>query len=270
MRFLRTAIAFVRKDFQDDSSYRFSFLFGLGHTLLTLLFLVFVSDFFGGHVDDQLDGYGHSYFAFAVLGVGMHSFLQATILRLSGQIRAAQVLGTLEALLATRTGLPTIVACLPTWSLLQTSVRVFGYLALGVLVFGMRLEVGAWSAALALFVLSMVAFGCLGLMTAAMTIAFKRAESVGTLIAALSFFLGGIYYPVSSLPDWLRGVARVLPITPALDGLRTVLLAGGGWSDVASDLLVLLVFVGLTVPVALATFRWAIRRAMRDGTLTQY
>lgn len=267
---LRIALAFVRKDFLEDASYRFGFVLATGHTLLTLLFLLFVSRFLGGSVGDRLDGYGQSWFAFAVIGVSLHSYLQAAIQRLSGQIRSAQVLGTLEALLATRTSLPTLIACLPAYALLQTSLRVFAYLVLGVLLFDMQLEVGAWSAALVVLALTLVAFGCLGLLTAGMTIAFKRTEAVGTLISGLSFFLGGIYYPLSALPEWLRAPAHVLPITPALQALRRLLLAGGSWAEVLPFLGMLGAFALVMVPASLRFFRWAIRRAMRDGTLTQY
>jgi ABC-2 type transport system permease protein len=270
MSFLWTALAFVKKDLQEDASYRFGFALALGHTLLTLLFLLFVSRFLGASVGDRLDGHGGNWFSFAVVGVSLHSFLQAAIQRLASQIRAAQVLGTLEALLTTRTNLPTLVACLPAYPLLQTSLRVFGYLALGVWIFGMPLQVGDWTAALAVFALTLFAFGCLGLFTAGMTIAFKRAEPVGTLIAGLSFFLGGIYYPLSALPEWLRGPAHLLPITPALEALRRILLSEGRWADVLPELGMLLAFLAVMVPASLAFFRWAIRRAMRDGTLTQY
>ena len=43
--------------------------------------------------------------------------------------------------------------------------------------------------------------------------------------------LGGVFWSVNSLPDPLQAVARVLPMTHAIDGLRAVLLRGAGLSD---------------------------------------
>jgi ABC-2 type transport system permease protein len=69
--------------------------------------------------------------------------------------------------------------------------------------------------------------------------------------------LGGIFWPVTSLPDTLEPVARVLPITYAVEGLREVLIKG---SDLSSptlqlDLAVLAAVVVLLVVVATATIR---------------
>jgi ABC-2 type transport system permease protein len=65
--------------------------------------------------------------------------------------------------------------------------------------------------------------------------------------------LGGIFWPVEQLPDILQPVARVLPVTYAVDGLREVMLRG---ADLASGSvqLDLLVLAGVAVFfVALAT-----------------
>jgi len=44
--------------------------------------------------------------------------------------------------------------------------------------------------------------------------------------------LGGVFWPVERLPDVLQAVARVLPVTYAVDALREVMLKG---ADLASD-----------------------------------
>ena len=38
--------------------------------------------------------------------------------------------------------------------------------------------------------------------------------------------LGGFFWPIDQLPDLLQPVARVLPVTYAIDGLRQVMIAG--------------------------------------------
>jgi ABC-2 type transport system permease protein len=48
--------------------------------------------------------------------------------------------------------------------------------------------------------------------------------------------LGGVFWSVNSLPDPLQAVARVLPMTQAIDGLRAVLLRGAGLSDAGLQL----------------------------------
>lgn len=43
--------------------------------------------------------------------------------------------------------------------------------------------------------------------------------------------LGGVFWSVNNLPDPLQVIARLLPMTHAIDGLRAVLLQGAGLSD---------------------------------------
>jgi ABC-2 type transport system permease protein len=69
--------------------------------------------------------------------------------------------------------------------------------------------------------------------------------------------LSGIFWPVSSLPEALEPVARVLPMTYAVDGLRLILIKGAdlGSAALQFDLAVLAAVVVLLVLVATATIR---------------
>jgi ABC-2 type transport system permease protein len=271
MNLLRTAGAFLRKDLLEAASYRWNVLLGLGGILFMLLFLAFVSDFVGPLVQDRLGVYGGSYFAFVVLGLGILSFQDAALRQLARKIREAQVLGTLEALLATRTGMPAIIVSLPLFVFLQTSLRVVGYLALGALFFDLSLRWAGWPAALVVLAGTVAAFGSLGLVVAALTTAFKRTEPLVNLIGGLSIFLGGIYYPVELLPGWLQAAAHFFPVTAAVRAARSALLVEGSRTiDVLRALVPLFLFIAVALPLGIALFRWAIRRSMRDGTLTQY
>lgn len=69
--------------------------------------------------------------------------------------------------------------------------------------------------------------------------------------------LSGIFWPVDSLPGVLQPIARVLPLTYAVDGLREVMIKGRdlGSANVQVDLVVLLVIVLLFVVLAARTIR---------------
>ena len=69
--------------------------------------------------------------------------------------------------------------------------------------------------------------------------------------------LGGFFWPIEQLPDLLQPVARVLPVTYAIDGLRQVMIAG---ADLASgqvllDLGVLVGIAAFFVVLAAGTIR---------------
>ena len=69
--------------------------------------------------------------------------------------------------------------------------------------------------------------------------------------------LGGIFWPVDRLPDLLRPVAHVLPVTYAVDGLREVMLKGAdlGSSALRLDLVVLALVAVVFVLLAATTIK---------------
>ena len=69
--------------------------------------------------------------------------------------------------------------------------------------------------------------------------------------------LGGFFWPIDQLPDLLQPVARILPVTYAIDGLRQVMIAGADLSSpqVLVDLGVLTAIAAVFVALAAGTIR---------------
>jgi ABC-2 type transport system permease protein len=69
--------------------------------------------------------------------------------------------------------------------------------------------------------------------------------------------LGGFFWPIDQLPSLLQPVARILPVTYAIDGLRQVMIAGAGLTSgqVLLDLGVLVGIAAFFVVLAAGTIR---------------
>jgi ABC-2 type transport system permease protein len=69
--------------------------------------------------------------------------------------------------------------------------------------------------------------------------------------------LGGFFWAIDQLPALLQPVARILPVTYAIDGLRQVMIAGAGLtsSQVLLDLGVLVAIAAVFVTLAVARIR---------------
>jgi ABC-2 type transport system permease protein len=69
--------------------------------------------------------------------------------------------------------------------------------------------------------------------------------------------LGGFFWPIEQLPNLLQPVARILPVTYAIDGLRQVMIAGADLSSpqVLLDLGVLAAIAAVFIALAAATIR---------------
>jgi ABC-2 type transport system permease protein len=95
-----------------------------------------------------------------------------------------------------------------------------------------------WPLLIGTVLLSAAAFSSLG---ALISVSVKEVFEAQTLANAFRFpmmFLGGVFVPVASLPLWLRVVARVLPLTYAVEAMRAA-VGGGEASRALLDLVVL-------------------------------
>ncbi|MBE0428419.1 MAG: ABC transporter permease [Thermoleophilia bacterium] len=269
---LRKPLAFLKKDFLMEISYRFSFVLQFASIFFSVVLFYFVGQLLGEapSVQRSISEYGGDYFSFVLIGIAFQNFLSVGLGSFSNNIRAEQMIGTLEAMLVSPTRLPTIVLSSSQWSFAFTSIRVGAYLLLGGLFFGVSFGGARVLPALTALVLTVVAFSSLGIISASFIMIFKKGDPIAWAISTSSTLLGGVYYPITILPDWLQIASYAFPITYALRAIRLSLLQGQGFSQVGGDLGALVIFSAITLPISLLIFRFAVRRAKRDGSLAYY
>jgi ABC-2 type transport system permease protein len=74
---------------------------------------------------------------------------------------------------------------------------------------------------------------------------------IGQLLKMPLFFASSAVYPVSLMPDWLKVVATVNPLTYMVDAIRSQMIVGGtSEHGLAVDALVM--SVGLVILLAIA------------------
>ncbi len=270
MLLLKKMYVFICRDFINDTSYRLSFfmqIFGLFFTVLTFFFL---SKIFGGNISPYLKPYGGSYFAFVIIGIAIASYLQLSLSSFSKNIREAQMTGTLEALLMTQTSIPTIIFSSSIYSFLWTSLRVFILLSLGIIIFDMSAENANFGVAIIILLLTITSSMGLGIISASFIMVFKKGDPINMIFSSLSSLLGGVFYPVSVLPGWMQKCAFFIPITHSLEGMRQSLINGSNFKDVWQNIIVLITFSVILLPISLWIFKFAVKKAEIDGTLTHY
>ncbi len=142
------------------------------------------------------------------------------------------------------------------------------YLFWGALLFDFPLRGANWLAVGGVLLASILAFSGLGILSAGHLLLFKRGNPAKWFILGVSSLTGGMLFPVSILPDWLQFLARINPVTYALDALRQALLSGAGIFQILRPLAALLLFAAILLPLSMAAFAWALRRTKLTGTLT--
>lgn len=229
-----------------------------------------MSKLFEGSEIPYLKPYGGNYFSFVLIGIAFSNYLNVAVRSLSKNIRDAQIMGTLEALLVTQTEIPTIILGSSIYSYVFTSIQVIVYLLLGVFVFGINFGDANYLGAAIILLLTITSFGSIGILSASFIMVFKRGDPITWLINSLSWLLGGVFYPVQVLPDWLEKISYLLPITYSLEGMRHALLQGYSIKDLANNIFALLIFSIVLIPVSIFIFSKAVNRAKVDGSLAQY
>jgi ABC-2 type transport system permease protein len=210
MKLLR---AFLIRDFYTETSYRVSFLVGIMSTLFRVFIFYFLSRLIGESVAGALREYDGDYFSFVIIGIAFSGYFGTGLTGFARALRQAQTTGTLEAMLVTPTPASWIILGSATWSYTFTTFRVLVYLLTGTLIFGLNLGSANYAAAAAILVLSIISFASIGIVVASLIMIIKRGDPLTTLISNLATLIGGVFYPVEVMPDWLQIIAGLLPIT---------------------------------------------------------
>ncbi len=268
--FGRVMWAFVRRELAALGGYRAALVIRLIGLVTAVASLVFMSRFVGAAVNPHLASYGGNYLGFMALGVIAAEFQQVGVSGLSQRIRMSQMMGTLEAEIATPAPSWMVLGAPPVYEFGVAALRSTVYLTAATLLLGLDLGRANWTTLALAVPLVLGAFSGLGLLAAGTTMLVRRLNPVAMVIGSLSLFLSGVLYPVTVLPDWLRAVGRLLPLTHALALLRGALLVGAGPAALADSFVALLIFAGVLAPVGAAVFAFALRRARIDGSLSHY
>jgi len=79
----------------------------------------------------------------------------------------------------------------------------------------------------AVIVLCAATFAAFSLLIAFLAKTRERFMGIGQVLTMPFFFASNAIYPIGIMPAWLKVIARINPLTYAVDALRALMLAGG-------------------------------------------
>ena len=261
---------FIKRDFALATSYKFSFFLQLFGIFFSVLTFYFIAKLFGDAAVPYLEPYGGDYFSFVLIGIAFSNYLWTSMGSFSGSIRNEQMMGTLEAMLITPTKISLIILSSSLWNFIFTSIKVFIYLLLGVFLFSVDMNNANIFAAFIILALTIICFSSLGILSASFIMVLKQGDPVNWIFNTLSGLLGGVFYPITVMPNWLQYLSYFLPITYSLRAMRHALLQGYSLEALAPDLIALVIFSIIMIPLSMLAFNYAVKGVKIDGSLTQY
>jgi ABC-2 type transport system permease protein len=185
-------------------------------------------------------------------------------------LRQELVAGTFDRLLLSPFGAVRSVMAMSIFPLLYSFVLAAGTLALACVLFGLQLHWSTVPLSAPAMALALLAFLPFGLLFAALTVVVKQGSVGTTWVIALLSIVGGLYFPVSLLPHWVRTFGKVQPFTPATSVLRHLLVGSSIGESPGGALLKLALFAAVLVPGSILVLSRAIRFGQRRGTIIEY
>jgi ABC-2 type transport system permease protein len=266
----RALLGFLTKDYLLMVSYRFATALSFIEVLSGLLIYFFIDRLFGQEVVGYLKPYGVGYFAYVLLGLALFSFMGTGLSGLAAQVSWEQVMGTLEAILATPLRSATLAAGLSLSGVLYACGEMAGYLLLGAVLLGAPVGNANLLSAAVILLLAVVSFNSLGLLAASVIVVFKRGNPIAWMFQGVAGLLGGVYFPIEVLPDWLQALSALIPVTYAVRGLQLAVYRGASLPTLQGEIIPLIFLAAVLLQIGLLSFAAAIRRAKRDGSLAHY
>lgn len=210
-----------------------------------------------------------SYFGFVVVGISMVSVMYSCF-SIPELLRQELVAGTFDRLLLSPFGAVRSVIAMTIFPLLYSFVLAAITLGLGCALFGLQLHWSTVPLSVPALALALLAFLPFGLLFAALTVIVKQGSVGTTWVIALLSIVGGLYFPVSLLPHWVRTAAKLQPFTAATSVLRHLLVGSSVGESSSVALVRLALFAAVLVPVSMLALASAIRFGQRRGTIIEY
>jgi ABC-2 type transport system permease protein len=212
---------------------------------------------------------GVAYFPFLLVGTGLYTFFVMSAQAFLSAVQEAQQTGTLEVLMTTSTPPAELIILSSISAFAGSLTNLVVYVVAGIAIFRAAVHANILSC-LVVLILSLALALALGIFAATFQVAFQKGSALVWLLGSGLWLLSGATFPVRSLPGPLVVLARAVPFTYAIDGMRGALLEGRPIAAMASTLTVLAGFAVVLLPLAMLGLSFSLRRARQFGTLSFY
>jgi|Deesub1362B_J571_1020462.scaffolds.fasta_scaffold05230_2 ABC-2 type transport system permease protein len=192
---------------------------------------------------NTLFGRGIEYLDYLAPGVVMMTILFSALFSGGLNLIIDREFGTLTMLMVSPVSRDAIILGKIFAGVLQSITS--GVVALAVaMLMGVHLKSGAAGFLLMVLLMFIAGFGFIGMSTAIGTRISELEQLMVVMMVILMpmWFLSGGLYPIESMPEWMRPLAIVNPMTYATDAARAIMIRGIIWETLALDLVVITTF----------------------------
>ncbi len=213
-----------------------------------------------------------SFSGFVLLGGIMVAFWANILWNMAAQFYWEKEQGNLEIYFVSPAPRMAVLLGMALGSIVNTSLRAAAILILGTIIFNVPLHVSSPLLTGVVFALTLVALYVLGMLFASLFMLYGReAWHTANLMQEPVYFASGFYFPIlgsAYAPFWLQFGASLVPVTFSLDALRKLVILGEGPQSVEWNVIILIVFIVILIPLARLLLNYMERLGKREGRLT--
>ncbi|UVI31023.1 ABC transporter permease [Paenibacillus spongiae] len=196
-----------------------------------------------------------SYIDFLVPGIVAMMIMSNNLNGVAGQIASWRERGVLRRMQSTMLRPSSFIAAQITARLTLNGIQAVIVLLIAQFVFGTQVR-GSWGTLLFFVIIGTLAFMSIGFIIASLA---RTPESANPIAAILSFpmmFLGGVFFPIKNMPEFIQKFVNLLPIAHLSTAMREVMNAGAGFASLWTETLILCGWMIVAFAIASYTFKW--------------
>jgi ABC-2 type transport system permease protein len=209
------------------------------------------------------------YLGFVVLGGVLLAFWQNVIWAMATQFFWDRGAGNLELFAMAPTSLAAILLGMALGGAYVSLTRAIAILLFASTLFGVGYTAAGLLPALGVFVLTISALYCLGMLLASLFLFYQReAWQLADAMQEPIYFLSGFYFPIRSLGAFVGGLGSLIPLTLGLDAIRQLVLPGTPrFIPIRWEVLAILVQIAGYALLSQVSLRYLERQARQDARL---
>jgi ABC-2 type transport system permease protein len=253
---------FMKRDIISFSTYKMNMLLLIGTAIFGALSFAFLGTSATNAWVEQT--YHMNYTTYLLIGLAFSTYLNQSITLVQKTINP----WALEEVLVSPTRLSTFIIGSSLWSFIWSTGVVIVYLGIGVLAFGVVLNINflATAIVLALGITTFLGFSMVG---AGVLIVTKQGDPVTSIITLATSLFGNVLFPIVVMPVWMQSISYIVPQYYFFTSIRYA-LNGSTLMDILPQIGILAVMCAIVVPVGYYIYSWCLKTAKKNGTLNWF
>lgn len=162
--------------------------------------------------------------------------------------------GSLTRVFLTPTSNTTIIVGTQLFYFMVEAVRSALLILVAIILFGVSIS-GSWLDLFVVLALYSVGATGVGMLLSVAARNQEQYQALGMVVVLPTIFLGGVFFPIQTLPSALQALAYILPMSYAANALTGVMVKGFGLAQVIPSLTYLAAFALATLALTVLLFK---------------